>query len=171
MNSVETHDLTHLPELLRETMGKELTVIDYKSSSLLPAGENYMSSMIKVDAVIKRNKDAPEEELKLVAKMLPTAEFQRNSMHAATIFGKEIFMYEKLSRAYREIEEKYNSDDVSDLFPKFYGARLSVNKENSKNCDSDTVLLLENVKVLGYDTMDRRKGDLFIFMIRVDSKF
>lgn len=159
MSSKETLNLQNLQALLRGSVGEKTSVIDFKAESLLPNGENYMSMMLKVDARIKRNKDAPEEELKLVAKLLPTAEYQRSHMHAGTIFEKEIFMIEKLSRAYRELEEKFNSEDVNTLFPKFYGARLVKDKNDPRNCENDTVLLLENVKVIGFDTMDRKKGD------------
>lgn len=158
-------ELPHLEALLRESMDKEVTLESYKTESLLPPGENYMSTIYRVDAVIKRKSDSPKEQLQLVAKMLPTAEFQRSRMHAATIFGKEIFMIEKLSRAYQDIERRFNVGDVNNLFPRFYGAKMSATEENPKQCESDTILLLENIKVLGYDTMDRKKGN---FSMKID---
>ncbi|XP_023245852.1 uncharacterized protein LOC106639834 [Copidosoma floridanum] len=151
--------LRDLESLLRQSLGEQVRVVKYKTASLLPPGENYGSSVLKVEAVIKSTKDAPEEELSLVAKMLPPTELQRLYIDLTASFGKEIFVFERLINAYRKIEEEAGVayEDLIDILPKFYGGRLSLRDDN-READEDAVLLMENLVTSGYYTMDRMKG-------------
>ncbi|XP_031781523.1 uncharacterized protein LOC116416639 [Nasonia vitripennis] len=153
-------ELRDLQGLLRENLDKDLVVVDYRTSMLLPKGENYGSTMLKVDARVKKTKDSPEEEMHFVAKMVPTHEFSKMHMRMTASFNKEIFIVHKLREMYRELERKagVREEDLIDIFPKFYGGRLSKSVESPDVVDEDAVMLLENLKVRGYETMNRFHG-------------
>lgn len=153
--------LRDLQGLLRESsLGKDVVVIDYQTSMLLPKGENYSSTMLKVDTLIKKTKDSPEEEMHLVAKMIPMDVFQTKHMKMTVSFKKEIFVIDTLGSAYRqlEVEAGVKEEDLLDIFPKFYAGRLTKSEETPDEVDADAVMLMENLKVHGYDTMNRFHG-------------
>lgn len=154
--------LRDLQALLRNSsLGKEVTVVDYKTTSLLPMGENYSSTMLKVDAVIRRTKGSPEEQLPLVAKMVPISDFQKAHFNMTASFVKEIFVFAKLVPLFREleIEAGVSKEELIDLLPEYYGGRLTRNEENPGVADEDAAMLLENLKVRGYSTMSRLRGN------------
>ena len=154
-------ELKNLQSLLRDSINQELIVVEYETCNLLPKGENYASTMLKVEAKIRRTKNSPKENLPLVAKMIPTTEFQRDLFNATASFKKEIYVFEKLVPAYRMLEKEagISDENLFDILPKFYGGRLTLNKENSDKADEDAVMLMENIKLHGYRIMDRKQGE------------
>lgn len=160
--------LKDLQEILRKTIGDELTVVNYETLPLVAPGENYGSLLLKVDAIIKRTTSSIEEDLYLVAKII-TASMKKN-LKMDVSFKKEIFVFDKLVPAYRELENKYLSRNLNELFPKFYGGRLTLDEESP----DEAVLLLENLKVIGFETMNRKKGnnsELFILNMNFSNPF
>lgn len=151
--------LQDLQKLLRKSINDEVRVIECTYSSLLPVGENYGSLMLKVDAVIKGSKNLPEEKLNLVAKTLPSVEYIKSRIKTSVTFEKEMFVFEKLAPAYRQIEKDIFSNSVNDLFPKFYGGQVIKDKMDPDKAKESSVLLLENIKVQGYHNMNRKKGN------------
>lgn len=162
-SKVHKVELRDLQSLLRKKLGDELAVIDYSTESLLPVGENYGSTILKVRAVVKINKDAAEKELHLVAKMLPATDFQRKIFDSPFTFRKEMFLYEELIPAYQQLEREFGVDEVFDVVPEFYGARCSIRPDD--DVDEDVVILMENLKVRGYYVGDRRKGRLCVIFL------
>ncbi|XP_058804534.1 uncharacterized protein LOC131671813 [Phymastichus coffea] len=152
--------LRDLQTLLREIIGNEVIVVKYDTTNLLPKGENYSSTMLKVNSLIKRTEDSPEESLALVAKMIPLTEFQQSYLNCTASFNKEMFVYKTLMSTFRELEKEIGvkDEDLIDITPKYYGGRLSMNKEKLDVADEDAVMLMENLKELGYCTMNRIKG-------------
>lgn len=152
--------LRDLRSLLLKSIGKDMQVVEYTTSLLLPKGENYASTMLKVEASIKRTKNSPAEKLHLVAKMIPSTDFQRSIFNSTVSFAKEIYVMQNLAPIYKQLEREVGveEDEVIDIFPKIYAGRLSRNEETSDVADEDAVMLLENLKVRGYDTMNRMKG-------------
>ena len=143
--------LRDLQGLLRKSIGGEVEVLEYKTKNLLPKG----------DAVIKRDKNSPKEDLPLVAKMIPTTEFQRAHFNPSASFAKEIYVFEKLLPTYREIEGDAGVEEkqLIDLLPKFYGGRLTMNENKPDQADEDAVMVMENIKVKGYYTNNRKQGN------------
>ena len=152
--------LRDLQGLLRKSIGGEVEVLEYETRNLLPKGENYGSTMLKVDAVIKRTKSSPKEDLALVAKMIPSTEFHRERLNITASFAKEIYVFDKILPTYREIERDAGVQETQlvDLLPKFYGGRLTMNGDEDR-ADEDAVMVMENIKVTGYYTNDRKEGD------------
>lgn len=146
--------------ILRKSMGDGVIVVKHSIANLLSTGENFSSTLFKVDTLIKRTKDSPEENLALVAKMIPTGEFQRAHFNSTAAFKKEMFVYEKLVPALQDLEKGIGLKDEEffNMTPKYYGGRLSMNKDKTNVADEDAVMLLENLKELGYYTMEKKTG-------------
>ncbi|XP_001600905.2 uncharacterized protein LOC100116396 [Nasonia vitripennis] len=155
---IELHnvELRELESLLSKKLGDELRVVNHSVEPLLPPGENYGSSILKVHAVVKNTKDADEETLDLVAKMLPPTDLQRMIFESSTTFRKEAFLYEELMPSYQRLGQELGVVDAFDIVPEFYGARYSL--KGKKDFDDDAVILMQNLKVLGYYTGNRREG-------------
>uniref|UniRef100_A0A6V7JY62 CHK kinase-like domain-containing protein n=1 Tax=Bracon brevicornis TaxID=1563983 RepID=A0A6V7JY62_9HYME len=148
--------LKDLQTILRGQLGDDLIVENYKTKNLLPPGENYGSKIISVHAIIKRHgKSNEHEDLYLIAKLPPTSQFQREMFDSPFTFRKEIFMYDKILKYYRQLEIE-SGDELSDISPVYYGSRLSMN--TNVDFDDDAAILLENLKVRGYYSVERKIG-------------
>lgn len=159
--------LQDLKKLLRKTINEQVSVVSCKTTSLLPIGENFASSMLKVEVIIKKTEISPEEKLHLVAKMVPGGEFRKKDLKIGVSYAREIFVYKTLAAFYKQIETETKlgeEENLNDLFPKFYGGQLTRNEENPEVADDNAILLLENVKALGYDTVDRKNGKRLNFL-------
>ncbi|XP_014209232.1 uncharacterized protein LOC106639917 [Copidosoma floridanum] len=166
-------ELRDLESLLRKRLDFD-GLLECSTESLLPPGDNYGSTILKVRAVIKRNKpeknEEEKEELNLVAKMMPPTDFQRLIFHSSFTFKKETFFYKKLMPAYQQLEREFGvpADEVFDILPEFYGARFNLKSGGGHGdgddddedvlVDDDAVILMQNLKVRGYYMTDRRKG-------------
>ncbi|XP_043505689.1 uncharacterized protein LOC122526375 [Polistes fuscatus] len=150
--------LRELEPLLRLTLGDKLIVENYTTTSFLPPGENYGSTILAVDAVIKKEGEMENEHLHMIAKMAPPTEFQRRIFKSSYTFRKEAFMYERLIPYYRNLERDFGIDEseLIDVIPKFYGLRLSL--DPNVDFDDNAVILLENLQTRGYYTGKRHIG-------------
>ncbi|XP_011171848.1 uncharacterized protein LOC105204463 [Solenopsis invicta] len=155
---LSTIELRELQPLLVRTFGDRLIVVRYSTKNLLQPGENYGSTILSVHAVIKRNNEAEEEDLHLIAKMPPPTAFQREIFNPPYTFRKEIFMYEKIIPSYQELEREMGlkENEVFDILPKYYQSRLSLSPDI--DFDDNAVILMENLRTHGYYNGDRIKG-------------
>lgn len=136
----------------------QMVVENYTTKSLLPPGENYGSTIFSVHIELKNKITEKKEDLHLIAKMCPPTEYQKELFNSSRTFIKEIFMYETIMPAYNKLELEcgLKKNEVFELLPKFYGARLSLQPDGE--FDEDAVLLMENLKVKGYYSADRATG-------------
>lgn len=150
--------LYQLQPLLRSTLGNKLIVENYTTTSFLPPGENYGSTILAIDAIIRQEEKCERENLHMIAKMAPPTEFQRRVFNSPFTFRKEIFMYERLLPYYRIMEKEFgvNESELFDVIPKYYGSRLSLDPQ--VDFDDNAVILLENLKTRGYYTGKRDIG-------------
>ncbi|XP_017879753.1 uncharacterized protein LOC108624753 [Ceratina calcarata] len=150
--------LRDIEPILSEKIDKDLVVESFTNKLLLPPGENYGSTIMKVVVNLKNKKTGKEEELHLIAKMPPPTEFQRKVFNSPRTFTKEIFMYESIMPAYNKLELEcgFRKNEVFDVLAKFYGSRLSLQADGE--FDDNAVILMENLKVKGYYNGDRTKG-------------
>lgn len=148
-----------LQSLLQKSIGEELTLLEFQAQNLLPKGENYASTVLKITATIQRNNNGPKEDLELVAKMIAATKFQRDNFNTTISFKKEIFIFEQLIPAYRQLQKEveFGDSELLNIAPKIYGSRLSLDLD-SQEADEDVILLMENLIVSGFRTMDRLKG-------------
>jgi len=154
-------ELRDLQPILSRTFGDQLIVVRYTTKNLLQPGENYGSTILSVHAVIKRDDEAEEEDLHLVAKMPPPTEFQRQIFCSPYTFRKEIFMYENIVPHYRKLEREFGlkEDELFDILPKYYQSRLSLSPD--VDFDDNAVILMENLKMRGYYTAKRVTGNVY----------
>ena len=155
-NSSQSLAVRDLKSLLRKTIGKDVEIISEKTTSLLGKGENYNSTVLKIDVTIKRKNDSEQENLQLVAKTIPS---KHDNVNSSASFIKEIFFFKKLLPTYRKWEEALtgNSKNLIDILPKFYGGRMTL-KDVPNEADDDAVLVMENLNISGYQMLNRHKG-------------
>ena len=148
--------LRDLESLLRKShLGREVTVIDYKTDNLLPSGENFASSILKVEANIRNFKNGTDETLHLVAKMISNNKYLKSNI----LFIKEIFVFEELIPMYRKVQLElgFKKKELINFLPKYYGGRLSLKNEDGE-FDEDVAYLMENLKLRKYCNMDKKNG-------------
>ncbi|KZC15041.1 PREDICTED: uncharacterized protein LOC107193127 [Dufourea novaeangliae] len=159
-DSVEIKEvvLRDIEPLIRQKLGDHVIVENFKAQSLLPPGENFGSTILKVDVELRDEHAEKTEELHLIGKMLPLTEFQRLVFDSSRTFFKETFMYQTIIPAYNkvELESGVNIHETFDIVPKFYGWRSSIQPD--VELDDDAVFLMENLKVKGYYNGDRTVG-------------
>ncbi|KAK2582860.1 hypothetical protein KPH14_008939 [Odynerus spinipes] len=150
--------LRELEPVLRSELGNALIVESYTTKSFLLPGENYGSTILAVDAVIRRTEHDEKEDLHMIAKMPPPTEFQRRIFNSPFTFNKEILFYEDVFPAYRRLEKEYGikENELFDILSKYYGSRRSLTPEI--DFDDNAVILLENLKKRGYYTGKRSIG-------------
>lgn len=147
-----------LQGVLAHSFGKDFEVLEYKTRFLTAPGEHYGSIMLALDVVIKRSK-GKEELLHLVAKLIPVNEMLRIVFNIEVTFKKEVFAYLESIPTLIQFQKDYKVPEnrIMDMFPKCYGARITLDK-NKDEVDDDAVIIFENLKMQGYATDDRMAG-------------
>ncbi|XP_050352662.1 uncharacterized protein LOC126774998 [Nymphalis io] len=137
-------------QTLREFLDKILDEKNYKPQeinikAISTDGGNYTSVLFLV------NVSSPNrEELKLFAKVATVGENLRVRMNADWLYGNERFVYTKLVKIYKDLEDELNiPNEHKYLIPKFYGCKEDKGKET---------VVLENLTESGYKTFDRFKS-------------
>lgn len=147
-----------LKDLLVHAIGDDFEIIEENYKMLTPPGEHYGSIMLAVDVAIKRP-NKKEEVLNLVAKLIPVHEMLRNVFNIGITFKKEVSAYLDAIPALIQLQEEYNfpENEILDMFPKCYGARISLD-QNKNEVDDNAAIIFENLKVQGYIMEDRMVG-------------
>ncbi|GLV35389.1 uncharacterized protein CBL_01461 [Carabus blaptoides fortunei] len=154
----QVQEIKDLKSLLEYSFGKDVDVLSYETKRLTAPGENYGSLMLAVDVKLKINNTEPITK-HLVAKLRPESELLCTIFNIQETFKKELHMYTLSVPALAKLEEEYGIKDnkVSDMFATCFGGRINL-KPGSEIVDEDAVLLLDNLKVSGYDVGDRLTG-------------
>ncbi|XP_018569781.1 uncharacterized protein LOC108909837 [Anoplophora glabripennis] len=151
------HTIENLQEVLSGCIKKSQRISDKKITNLTAPGENYGSTMLKLDVTLKDENDGTEEELHAVAKMIPEQEFVRKIFNIQVTFKNEVAMYNVIAPTLRDFQRQNGVNEVIDCFPELYGARLNLGEQNG-NVDENAVLILENLNFKGYRCVDRHVG-------------
>jgi thiamine kinase-like enzyme len=148
-----------LETLLCQQLGLEVETHSYKVRDLTQRGDNYSSTMLAVDAILQQNSGTPRS-LSLVAKLLPPTKFLCEVINIDVTFRKEVNAYTLVFPEFYHLqrERKIPENEILDVFPKLYGARINRHGDTNEKADETAILLLENLKILGYETGDRRNG-------------
>ena len=134
-------------QTLREYLNKILDEINYipretNIEAISSDGGNYTSAIFLVN-VTSPNKD----ELKLFAKVAIVKEEMRKRMKADWLFDTERFVYGRLTKIYKNLEEKMNvPEEHRYIFPKCYGCSPDFGKE---------IVVMENLSAKGYNSYSR----------------
>ncbi|XP_060535175.1 uncharacterized protein LOC132707363 [Cylas formicarius] len=153
----EVEAIEQFEDLISDHIGPDEQMVDYKLTNLTAPGENYGSIMLKIDVVLKNNKTGQERLLDLVGKMIPRLEVMQNIFNVQVTFKNEIAFYLELIPAVQLFLEENNILDKVSYAAQSYGGRISLDPSSEK-VDENAIILLQNLKVLGYTTCDRRKG-------------
>ncbi|CAG9831174.1 unnamed protein product [Diabrotica balteata] len=145
-----------LDELISGHIGRDKKIIDSKITRLTAPGENFGSEMLKVDLRLKST-EGKEEDLHVVAKLIPENEFSRAIFNVDVSFNVEKEFYNSIVPTLQDFQRKQGITKVIDCFPRLYGARNNLGN-NGEKVDNNAALVLENLKIQGFDNIDRIKG-------------
>lgn len=152
------NEIRKIDSLLSGNWGPNTKILKYETRALTAPGENYGSVMLALDMTVQEP-DSPPKVLHLVAKKIPDNQMLCEVFNIQETVRKEIDMYVQVVPTLAKFQEEYGSNGkkISELFAKCYGGRLNL-KPDSDFVDEDAVLILENLKILGYDVGDRLVG-------------
>ena len=147
-----------LENLLQREIGL-VKVKDFTTKPLTNPGDNYGSTILSVE-VLFYNGNNNLEKLPIVAKLVPESAFLRKVFNIETTFNKEVRAYTLVSPEFYklQIEKGIPKNEILDVFSKYYGSRSNKQDDISMEADESAVLLMENLKLSGYELRDRRKG-------------
>lgn len=137
--------IENLEQLVGNYIEETQQIIDTKISRLTAPGENFGSTIVKLDLTLQDDKET--KELSVVAKLIPHLEFFQIIFNVHVTFRIETAFYDIVIPTLQDFEREQGIEKVIDFFPKLYGARLNLN--GSDKVDSDAIILLENLKVSG----------------------
>ncbi|CAH0724137.1 unnamed protein product, partial [Brenthis ino] len=135
---------------LREILDKILDEEKYcpreiKIQAITSGGANYTSAIFLVK-VTSPNRD----DLNLFAKVAMVSEVMRTRLNIEWLYDTEKFVYTKLVKVYKDIEEKLNvPQEYRYVFPKCYGCNAEHGKE---------IVVMENLIEDGYKSYNRFKS-------------
>ncbi|CAH0724135.1 unnamed protein product, partial [Brenthis ino] len=135
---------------LREFLDKILDEKKYcpreiKIQAIASDGANYTSAIFLVKVTSPNRND-----LNLFAKVAIVGEVMRPRMNAEWLYDTERFVYTKLVKVYKNIEEKLNvPQEYRYVFPKCYGCNAEHGKE---------IVVMENLIENGYKSYNRFKS-------------
>ncbi|GJQ80316.1 hypothetical protein Trydic_g12199 [Trypoxylus dichotomus] len=153
MSSVE---IRNIEDLIAPLLKPGQQFASCEVENLLPAGENYGSVMLRIEVKV-RNSSGDQEILHCVAKTCPPSPLLWEIFNTKVSFKKEIAIYTTIVPTLNDFAKEKGIDNLMNFFAKPIAARISLDPE-SKEVDKDAVILLENLKVQGYDTGDRFVG-------------
>jgi hypothetical protein len=151
--SMNLEHINNIEDLI--PLGETKKIVDRKIKRLTAVGENYGSLMLSVDLIIKT--PIGNEEIHAVAKTVPPNEYIQKIFNTPVTFRNEIAFYKNIVPLLQEFQREHGVKEVIDFVPKYYGSRLNL-KCDEGEVDKDAVLLLENLKVANYSTLERREG-------------
>ncbi|XP_033214201.1 uncharacterized protein LOC117171216 [Belonocnema kinseyi] len=155
-NLSETPPIQNLECVLREFLGSQLKIESMQWKHLVDPGENFGSLILALNLNVKEN--GKSENLNLIAKLPPKSEYLVDLFNSPMSFYKEIYFYKIIAPELIkfQIENGMKKSELIKLVPQFFGGRLGV--KDGEKFDDQATIVLENLKVQGYDTEDRITG-------------
>ncbi|XP_030767106.1 uncharacterized protein LOC115890895 [Sitophilus oryzae] len=121
---------------------------------LTAPGENYLSLVLRVDIEVEKN--GQRHIVNAVAKRLPLGKSSMGPELHKFSMKNEIKFYVEILPILTKFSSEYGVD-CRQLYPKYYGSRLSLDPTQTE-ADEESVLLLENLIPEGYENEDRFIG-------------
>lgn len=142
-------EIRNLEELLVPYIGEKKKVISSDVSHFTAPGENYISVVLKVDAVIEDGETGKQETLHGVGKCIHTS----NINEILVFLGKESykreqFWYTEIIPVLQNFAKEKGLSRNFDLFPRVIAYRANLIGEKDV-VDEDSILLIENLAPLG----------------------
>lgn len=136
-----------LEELLRRAGNDDgISVVEKEVTAAVGAGDNYLSIIYQVRAVLENQKTGQREHRQFMIKGLPSAKILKEVAEEYGVFRKELYTYSVCLPEMRRIAEEYMPDEMD-----FFIAAQSY------PCLLPNVLVLEDLKLSGYKMGNRRE--------------
>ncbi|PSN31209.1 hypothetical protein C0J52_25883 [Blattella germanica] len=129
-----------LSEVLSKEHSKDISLLDYSIKAAVPKGSNYLSILYRIIA-----EDTSAKKYHLVVKTLPAGEFLQNFLSELKGFEKEECMYKKVLPAIYKIMKSATG-------------RIHPLSARCLPCPVEKVIVLEDMKPLGYQMANRHNG-------------
>lgn len=154
--STGTNLIKNIDDIFAQFLKPDQKLMNYNVKPLTVAGENYGSIMIAIRIIVKNTNDntTNTKTINAVAKIVPQNPVIQKFFHTAITFRKEVGLYREILPALRSFMK---SKDSLEFFPKVLATRLNLHSK-SKEPDYNAVLMLEDLKVQNYRTLDRTIG-------------
>ena len=155
-NQNGTLPIQNLECVLQEFLGSQLKIEKIQWKYLVDPGENFGSLILALNLVVKE--DGTTENLNLIAKLPPKSEYLVDLFNSPMSFYKEIYFYKVIAPELIkfQVENGVQKNELIKLVPRFFGGRLGL--KDGEKFDDQATIVLENLKVQGYDTEDRITG-------------
>lgn len=152
-------ELRELEALLQEKLHPTQKIKGFSTRSLTLVGDNYGSTMLALTVALEDSSTGDQDQLELVAKMVPSNPDFYKMFQVEETFVKESSIYTIVAPTLRAFQREKGvpEDQLLDSFVDCWGSRTSLDPEK-KALDSDAVLILENLKFKGFTVGDRSKG-------------
>ncbi|KAJ9592875.1 hypothetical protein L9F63_015453 [Diploptera punctata] len=149
-----------LQKLLSQKLGSDLIVEKFSIARLTKPGDNYGSTILAVEVYYFNQKDNYLHKLPIVAKLVPESPFLRKVFNIEITFNKEVRAYTLVAPEFHKLQKEKGITEhkMLDVFSKYYGSRSNKQDDINMDADESAVLLMENLKLSGYEVRDRRKG-------------
>lgn len=146
----------NLPEILKLSLGKDVSLSSVEWKNLTDPGENFGSLILSVNARIVC--DSKPETLNLVAKLPPPSTWLQELFNSPFTFQKELQFYRDLTPAFLAVQRENGvaKPEETWLGARYYGGRLGL--EDPEKFDNQATILLQNLHFTGYKTVDRIAG-------------
>lgn len=145
-----------LESVLQEHIGKKLKIKNLDWKHLTDPGENFGSLILAINLTVGEN--GFTKKFHLVAKLPPKSDYLLDLFNSPMSFYKEIYFYKVITPEFLQFQLSFDIDkqELIELVPQYFGGRLGF-KDHDKFDDQATILL-ENLKIQGYETEDRIMG-------------
>ncbi|XP_018579181.1 uncharacterized protein LOC108917178 [Anoplophora glabripennis] len=137
---------------IEEILLVDKPLLRHKIGNLVSSAENGGSFLLDVDLRLKNEKNF-EESLEVIAKL---AVSNINNPSRAQSFQNELIFYKSIVPLLQEFL-KLRGADCLNLFPQYYGGRLTLNSR-SKEADQDGIFFLENLKNSDFENLESHLG-------------
>ena len=148
---MNTHQIKNLEDLVHFPGAK---IVNHEVTNLTSPGENFGSVMLSVDILFETATGT--KKIQAVAKTVPPNEFIQEIFNTSVTFRNEIAFYKDTIPLLQNFQKQNNMEKIIDFAPKYYGSRLNLSGGN--NVDNDAALVLENLKVRNFSTLEQVKG-------------
>lgn len=143
-------EIKKLEDVVEEYIDKTKEIIRKEVSLFSCPGENNGGVLLKANLTLRKKKDdgsLDEEDLSLIIKTIPPTEYFQILFNTQVSVKVEIAFYEVIVPIFSDFQRRL-CGKTNDLFPKYYGGRLSLDK-NSDRVDHDSVIVLQNLQKEG----------------------
>ncbi|KAH1020813.1 uncharacterized protein LOC109534916 [Dendroctonus ponderosae] len=148
--------IRNIEGLLKNQLAPNEHVVDTKITRLTVPGENFGSEMMSLVIEIRDDSAKTERTLYAAAKLIPEKEEVRELFDTQVTYKSEFQFYNSVGPTLDKFLKKNGFPEGADFIAPLYGGRL--NLDGSDRVDEDAVILMANLKVLGYSTGDKFKG-------------